>query len=210
MGVKGWSFNGDGYEGQGSEQLKDRKIPNVTSDPLYGFSHLRELYFKADPNYSARFTVPTLWDSKNQTIVSNESSEIIRFMNDAVSLHRSEEDHSRSVASAEQSPPRFQFDEIIDPKYQGLTFYPEDLRSEIDGAWRLLVLLYSETPEADSFLQHSTSGSTPTSTTVSPPSSGAPASSSGSMLSVLLTFTPRRCLPLWIRNQAGTLPASGH
>lgn len=48
------------------------------ADPLYGFKHLSELYFKAAPNYSARFTVPVLWDKKTETIVSNESSEIIR------------------------------------------------------------------------------------------------------------------------------------
>lgn len=84
MGPNSWSFTGEGYEGQGSEQLKDGKIPNIIPDPLYNFTHLRQLYFKADPEYNARFTVPTFWDSKNQTIVSNESSEIIRFMNDAV------------------------------------------------------------------------------------------------------------------------------
>jgi putative glutathione S-transferase len=47
-------------------------------DPLYGFTSLSELYFKAAPTYSARFTVPVLWDKKTETIVSNESSEIIR------------------------------------------------------------------------------------------------------------------------------------
>jgi glutathionyl-hydroquinone reductase len=49
-----------------------------TIDPLYGFKHLSDLYFKADPSYSARFTIPVLWDKKTETIVSNESSEIIR------------------------------------------------------------------------------------------------------------------------------------
>lgn len=80
----GWSFIPEGYEGQGSEHMKDGKIPNVIPDPLYKFKYLRDLYFKADPQYNARFTVPTLWDSKTETIVSNESSEIIRFLNDAV------------------------------------------------------------------------------------------------------------------------------
>ena len=47
-------------------------------DPLYGFKYCRDLYFKADPNYNARFTVPMLWDKQKETIVSNESSEIIR------------------------------------------------------------------------------------------------------------------------------------
>ena len=61
---KGWSFTG-----------RDGTAP---VDPLYGFTRLSELYFKAAPSYSARFTVPVLWDKKTETIVSNESSEIIR------------------------------------------------------------------------------------------------------------------------------------
>lgn len=47
-------------------------------DPLYAFTRIRQLYLKADPNYSGRFLVPTLWDKKRETIVSNESAEIIR------------------------------------------------------------------------------------------------------------------------------------
>ena len=47
-------------------------------DPLYGFTKIRELYFKADPDYSKRFTVPVLWDRERATIVNNESAEIIR------------------------------------------------------------------------------------------------------------------------------------
>ncbi|KAL1979455.1 hypothetical protein VTN96DRAFT_5942 [Rasamsonia emersonii] len=47
-------------------------------DPLYGFKYLRDLYLKADPSYEGRYTVPVLWDKKKETIVNNESSEIIR------------------------------------------------------------------------------------------------------------------------------------
>jgi putative glutathione S-transferase len=47
-------------------------------DPLYGFTKLSQLYFKAEPSYNARYTVPVLWDKVHETIVSNESSEIIR------------------------------------------------------------------------------------------------------------------------------------
>jgi glutathionyl-hydroquinone reductase len=47
-------------------------------DTLYGFKHLKDFYFKANPDYVGRYTVPTLWDKKLETIVSNESSEIIR------------------------------------------------------------------------------------------------------------------------------------
>ncbi|KAF2236319.1 glutathione S-transferase [Viridothelium virens] len=57
----------------------DASIPGTDAkDPLYGFTYLRELYFKADPGYAARFTVPMLWDKEKETVVSNESSEIIR------------------------------------------------------------------------------------------------------------------------------------
>lgn len=51
------------------------------SDPLYGFEFLYQLYLKADASYDGRVTVPVLWDKKTQTIVSNESSEIIRMFN---------------------------------------------------------------------------------------------------------------------------------
>lgn len=47
-------------------------------DPLYGFTRMKDLYRKADPDYDLRFTVPLLWDKKKETIVSNESSDIIR------------------------------------------------------------------------------------------------------------------------------------
>ena len=44
------------------------------------FTKHKQLYLKADPNYSGRYTVPVLWDKKKETIVSNESSEIIRML----------------------------------------------------------------------------------------------------------------------------------
>ncbi|RUO55830.1 glutathione S-transferase family protein [Pseudidiomarina homiensis] len=52
-------------------------------DPLYDLEFLYQLYLKADPNYSGRVTVPVLWDKQKQTIVSNESADIIRMFNDA-------------------------------------------------------------------------------------------------------------------------------
>ncbi|KAL6704977.1 hypothetical protein ACN47E_007380 [Coniothyrium glycines] len=60
---KGWGMSGKvGFE----------------KEPLYGFTNLRQLYEKADPQYEGRYLVPTLWDKKKETVVSNESSEIIR------------------------------------------------------------------------------------------------------------------------------------
>jgi putative glutathione S-transferase len=52
-------------------------------EPLYDFKFAYELYLKADSNYEGRVTVPILWDKKTETIVSNESSEIIRMFNSA-------------------------------------------------------------------------------------------------------------------------------
>jgi putative glutathione S-transferase len=53
------------------------------NDPLYGLDFLYQLYLKADASYEGRVTVPVLWDTQTQTIVSNESSEIIRMFNTA-------------------------------------------------------------------------------------------------------------------------------
>ncbi len=63
----GWTF-ADGY-GAG--------------DSLFHLPFVRDLYTKADPTYSGRVTVPILWDKAQNTIVSNESSEIIRMLNSA-------------------------------------------------------------------------------------------------------------------------------
>jgi putative glutathione S-transferase len=52
-------------------------------DELYHLEFLYQLYLKADANYSGRVTVPVLWDKKEQTIVSNESADIIRMFNSA-------------------------------------------------------------------------------------------------------------------------------
>lgn len=51
-------------------------------DPLYGVQHLRALYEMADPGFDGRVTVPMLWDKQERTIVNNESSEIMRMLND--------------------------------------------------------------------------------------------------------------------------------
>lgn len=65
----GWSFDTD--------------FPGATGDRLYGLRFARDIYLKADPTVSGRVTVPILWDSSRETIVSNESSEIIRMFNSA-------------------------------------------------------------------------------------------------------------------------------
>ncbi|MFT0533587.1 glutathione S-transferase family protein [Castellaniella hirudinis] len=55
----------------------------ASGDPLYGLDRLYQLYQKADPHYTGRVTVPVLWDTQRQTIVNNESSEIIRMLGSA-------------------------------------------------------------------------------------------------------------------------------
>ena len=65
----GWSFDDD--------------FPGATGDRLYGLPFARDIYTKADPKFSGRVTVPILWDKERETIVSNESSEIIRMFNSA-------------------------------------------------------------------------------------------------------------------------------
>ncbi len=52
-------------------------------DTVNGKSELAEIYLLTDPRYSGRVSVPVLWDKERRTIVSNESSEIIRMFNDA-------------------------------------------------------------------------------------------------------------------------------
>ncbi|NKN38345.1 glutathione S-transferase family protein [Agrobacterium sp. a22-2] len=54
-----------------------------TVDHLFGSSTLWQVYVKADPSYSGRVTVPVLWDKQTNTIVSNESADIIRMFNSA-------------------------------------------------------------------------------------------------------------------------------
>ncbi len=57
--------------------------PGVVPDPIRGAHFLHQVYTAADTGYSGRVTVPVLWDKETSTIVSNESSEIIRMFNSA-------------------------------------------------------------------------------------------------------------------------------
>ena len=55
----------------------------ATGDRQFGLPFVRDIYLRADPNISGRAAVPILWDKQKNTIVSNESSEIIRMFNSA-------------------------------------------------------------------------------------------------------------------------------
>ena len=91
MVENGWEFRPD------SEQHRDH---------LYGFQFMHQIYTKAAPDYSGRVTVPTLWDKQRETIVSNESAEIIRMFNSAFNG--------------------------LDGVREDLDFYPDALQGEID------------------------------------------------------------------------------
>ncbi len=68
MAENGWTFEtGDG----------------ATGDKLFNAEFLHQIYTRARPDYTGRVTVPVLWDKETGTIVSNESSEIIRMLNSA-------------------------------------------------------------------------------------------------------------------------------
>ena len=90
MAERGWTFDPG---------------PGVTAEPLFGAATLAEIYLKARPDMTGRVTVPVLWDRERETIVNNESSEIIRMFNSAFDR----------LGAAEGD------------------YYPEDLRPEIDA-----------------------------------------------------------------------------
>jgi len=90
MGPEGWAFSA---------------YPGATPDAINGADHLHEIYTRADPGYSGIVTVPVLWDTRRETIVNNESSEIIRMFSAAF-----------DVCGA-----------------SGPDFYPEPLRPAIDA-----------------------------------------------------------------------------
>lgn len=107
----GWHFvskaNSEKTPAPWSEHSSET-FPGSTADKLYFHDHISDLYKSADPNYNARFTVPVLWDKKTKTVVSNESSEIIRDFTQA-------------------------FDSLLEGKEKELDLYPEELRGEIDA-----------------------------------------------------------------------------
>ena len=80
-------------------------FPDATADKVNGSRYLYEVYTLADPDYTGRVTLPTLWDREARTIVNNESADILRFLIDG-------------------------FEAFADPSVE---LYPEGLRGEIDA-----------------------------------------------------------------------------
>jgi putative glutathione S-transferase len=91
MGENGWEFHAT--------------ADGATPDTINARNRLYEVYLEADPSYTGRVTVPVLWDKQQNTIVNNESSEIIRMFNSAFD----------SVGAAQGD------------------YYPAELREEIDS-----------------------------------------------------------------------------
>lgn len=61
----------------------DKDYVGATGDTLHNLPFARDLYTRAQPGVTTRVTVPILWDKERNTIVSNESAEIIRMFNTA-------------------------------------------------------------------------------------------------------------------------------
>ncbi len=93
MGEQGWTF----------DRRRDR-----AAMPSTARSEWPDIYLLADPKYTGRVSVPVLWDKKRNTIVNNESSEIIRMLNSA-------------------------FDGLTNERAD---YYPPELRGEIDRRQR--------------------------------------------------------------------------
>lgn len=104
-GWPGWQFN-----------LKDDEeggwYDGATEDKLFGSKYLHEVYFKADKDYQGRYSVPVLWDKKLNTIVNNESLELLRDLPTA-------------------------FNSLLPSSLADITLYPEELQYDIDsiGEW---------------------------------------------------------------------------
>lgn len=75
VSVTHWLMTEQGWTFQAGE--------GVIPDPLFNSRYLHEIYTRADAHYTGKASVPVLWDRHTQTIVSNESSEILRMFNTA-------------------------------------------------------------------------------------------------------------------------------
>tara|TARA_R110002124_G_scaffold103524_1_gene252637 strand:- start:879 stop:1868 length:990 start_codon:yes stop_codon:yes gene_type:complete len=80
----------------------DTDFNGATGDTLAGGEYARDIYLKAAPKFSGRATVPILWDIQKNTIVSNESSEIIRMFNSAFDTVTGNEDDYWPLALRDQ------------------------------------------------------------------------------------------------------------
>lgn len=103
-----WQLDEKGWRFPTSSEIAEYGTSVGTEDHLYGSQRLSELYLKAEPNYKGKFSVPLLWDSKEKTIVSNQSADIVRMLNS-------------------------EFNGLLEEPFAKVDLYPEGLREQING-----------------------------------------------------------------------------
>lgn len=91
-----------------------RDYPGATGDRLHGHDYMYQVYARAQADYSGVVTVPVLWDKKQQTIVNNESSEIIRMLNSSF------DEYANKDVDMYPAALRKQIDEINDFVYDNV------------------------------------------------------------------------------------------
>jgi len=134
-----WSFNPD--------------EPGATKDSMYGSRTLEEIYQKADENWGRNGkigTVPVLWDKKLQTIVNNESREIIRMLSESF-------DHLRSPSGMNLAPNelREEIDAMIDANYETVNngVYKSGFARTQDAYEEAVVSLFNRLDELETHLE---------------------------------------------------------
>lgn len=103
----GWTFRDPIIDGPTVKHLESDALLTVsdfTPDTINNAKTVRELYDKCGYD-GGKFTVPILWDKEKNTIVNNESSEIVRILNSSFNKYA---------------------------KNPELDLYPENLRASID------------------------------------------------------------------------------
>lgn len=119
---------------------KNEPIANGCSrDPEFDASYLKDLYLKADPNYSGRVTVPVLWDKETKTIVNNESADIIKMFN--CEFNEFAKNHGLNLR-----PPKLEreIDQVNEWVYDELNngVYKAGFATLQDKCTRLLLMMY--------------------------------------------------------------------
>lgn len=96
--------------------VSNDEYPGSTVDSLFHSKFLHEIYFRSDPNYKGKYSVPVLWDKRTNQIVNNESEDIMRMLN---------------TVFDEQLP--------ADSPAKSMNFYPSKLQKSIDeiNSWMM-------------------------------------------------------------------------
>lgn len=105
-----YSLDSKGWRFPTKEELSsvpEGDITLGTVEPNYGLERISELYFKANPDYEGRWTVPALWDKKEETLVNNESGEMVRFFNT-------------------------EFNDFLPEDYKHVDVYPKELQLQVE------------------------------------------------------------------------------